>query len=50
MCVGYAEARTFGGNKSGIDWRYWDDRPCGYEGLLTDQFGMLEVILSRYGK
>jgi hypothetical protein len=49
MCVGYAEARTFGGNKSGIDWRYWDDRPCGYEGLLTDQFGMLEVILDRYG-
>ncbi len=50
MCVGYAEARTFGGNKSGVDWRYWDDRPCGYEGLLTDQFGMLEVILHRYGR
>lgn len=50
MCVGYAEARTFGGNKSGIDWRDWDDRPCGYEGLLTDQFGMIEAILHRYGK
>lgn len=50
MCIGYAEARTFGGNKSGIDWRDWDDRPSGYEGLLTDQFGMLEVILHRYGK
>ena len=50
MCVGYAEARTFGGNKSGIDWRYWDDRPSGYEGLLTDQFGVLEAILYRYGK
>jgi len=50
MCVGYAEARTFGGNKSGLDWRYWDDRQCGYEGLLTDQFGVLEVILQRYGR
>lgn len=50
MCVGFAEARTFGGNKSGVDWRYWDDRPCGYEGLLTDQFGLIEAILYRYGK
>ena len=50
MCVGYAGALVYGGNKSGIDWRYWDDRPCGYEGLLTDQFGMIEVILHRYGR
>lgn len=50
MCVGFAEALTFGGNKSGVDWRYWDDRPCGYEGLLTDQFGMLETIFYRWGK
>jgi hypothetical protein len=32
-----------------VDWRSWDDRPCGYEGLLTDQFGMLEVIFHGYG-
>jgi len=50
MCRGYAEARVFGGNQSGVDWRGWDDRPCGYEGLLTDQFGMLEVIFHRYGR
>ncbi|MCC6414455.1 MAG: hypothetical protein IT582_00890 [Opitutaceae bacterium] len=50
MCAGYADALVFGGAKSGVDWRYWDDRPCGYEGLLTDQFGMLEVLFHRYGR
>jgi hypothetical protein len=50
LCVGLAEARVFGGNQSGIDWRYWDDRPCGYEGLLTDQFGLLEAICWRWGR
>lgn len=50
LCVGFAEARVFGGNKSGVDWRYWDDRPCGYEGLLTDQFGVLEAIHARWGR
>lgn len=50
MCEAFAGALVFGGNKSGVDWRYWDDRPCGYEGLLTDQFGLLEPILHRYGR
>jgi len=50
LCVGLAEARVFGGNQSGADWRYWDDRPCGYEGLLTDQFGILEAIFWRWGR
>lgn len=50
LCAGFAEARVFGGNQSGVDWRYWDDRPCGYEGLLTDQFGVLEPVLWRWGK
>lgn len=49
LCVGFAEASTFGGNCSGIDWRNWDDTPCGYEGLLTDQFGLLEAIHWRWG-
>jgi hypothetical protein len=49
LCAGLAEARVFGGNQSGVDWSDWDDRPCGYEGLLTDQFGVLEVIFDRYG-
>ena len=49
LCLGLAEAKVFGGNQSGVDWRYWDDRPCGYEGLLTDQFGVLEAIFWRWG-
>lgn len=50
LCVGLAEASVFGGNRSGVDWRYWDGRPCGYEGLLTDQFGILEMIFRRWGQ
>ncbi|GAB5562821.1 MAG: hypothetical protein SynsKO_44680 [Synoicihabitans sp.] len=50
LCVGFAAASTFGGNRTGVDWRAWDDTPCGYEGLLTDQFGLLEAILWRWGK
>ncbi|HRJ48210.1 MAG TPA: hypothetical protein PKY38_12680, partial [Opitutaceae bacterium] len=50
LCTGLAEARVFGGNQSGVDWRDWDDRPCGYEGLLTDQFGVLEAVFARYGE
>ncbi|EDY82047.1 hypothetical protein VDG1235_1667 [Verrucomicrobiia bacterium DG1235] len=49
LSQGLAEAAVFGGCKSGLDWRYWDDRPCGYEGLLTDQFGVIGLILERYG-
>ena len=50
LCAGLADARVFGGNQSGVDWRYWDDRPCGYEGLLTDQFGILEAVFWRWGR
>lgn len=50
LCAGFAGARVFGGNQSGVDWRYWDDRPCGYEGLLTDQFGLLEAVCWRWGR
>lgn len=50
LCAGFAEAKVFGGNQSGVDWRYWDDRPCGYEGLLTDQFGVIEAIHWRWGR
>ena len=49
LCKGLGDAAVFGGCGSGKDWRYWDGRPCGYEGLLTDQFGILAVALERYG-
>ncbi len=45
---GMARGDTIGPLNSGVDWRYWDDRPCGYEGLLTDQFGFLAVALERW--
>lgn len=48
LCSGLSAGLTYGGNQSGVDWRYWDDRPCGYEGLLTDQFGLLGTALARY--
>ncbi|QXD15138.1 hypothetical protein GQ464_017295 [Rhodocaloribacter litoris] len=50
LCAGLADAAVFGGCRSGRDWRYWDDRPCGYEGLLTDQFGILAVALDVFGR
>jgi hypothetical protein len=37
-----------GGAKSGLDARFWDGGPCGYEGLLTDQFGILATVIRRY--
>ncbi|MGE5315876.1 MAG: hypothetical protein ACM3Q4_14375 [Acidobacteriota bacterium] len=48
LCEGLGNATAFGGSKSGIDWRFWDGWPCGYEGLLTDQFGILAVAMKRY--
>jgi hypothetical protein len=49
LCATLADGSAFGGCTSGVDWRYRDGGPCGYEGLLTDQFGILAVALDRYG-
>jgi hypothetical protein len=48
-CAGLGEGTAFGGCASGIDLRTWDGTPCGYEGLLCDQLGVLAVALDRYG-
>lgn len=50
LCSSLAEGLVYGACKSGLDARYWDGWPCGYEGLLTDQFGILSSVLKRYGK
>ncbi|HSQ75419.1 MAG TPA: hypothetical protein VLT13_07665, partial [Bacteroidota bacterium] len=50
ICRGMGNAELFGGAKSGVDGRSWDGWPCGYEGLLTDQFGILAVAMERFGK
>ncbi len=36
------------GSSGGVDWKAWDGTSCGYEGILTDQFGIFEPILTRY--
>jgi hypothetical protein len=48
LCETLGNGTAFGGSKSGVDWRFWDGWPCGYEGLLTDQFGILAVAMKRY--
>jgi hypothetical protein len=49
LCSSLADGSAFSGCNSGVDWRYWDGAPCGYEGILTDQFGILAVAIDRYG-
>ena len=48
LCASLADGSAFGGCGSGVDWRYWDGGPSGYEGLLTDQFGILALAVQRY--
>jgi hypothetical protein len=43
------DGTAFGGCASGVDLRTWDGTPCGYEGILTDQFGVLVAALERWG-
>ncbi len=50
LCSSLADDTAFGGvDGTGIDWRRWDGTPSGYEGLLTDQFGILATAIDRYG-
>ncbi len=49
-CAAFADAHVFGGAGSGLDARSWDGWPCGYEGLLTDQFGLLASAIDRFGR
>lgn len=49
LCETLADGSAFGGSQTGVDWRYWDGATCGYEGQLTEQFGILAVALDRYG-
>ena len=43
-----ADGSAFGGCTSGVDLRTWDGTPCGYEGILTDQFGVVFSALERW--
>jgi hypothetical protein len=49
LCESLADGSAFGGCGTGVDWRRWDGAPAGYEGLLTDQFGVIGMALERFG-
>jgi hypothetical protein len=49
MLESLADGTAFGGCGCGVEWRRWDGAASGYEGLLTDQFGILAVAIERYG-
>ena len=36
------------GTALGVHWRMWDGTRCGYEGLLTEQFGVLIPAIARW--
>jgi hypothetical protein len=40
---------ALGGVDSGGDWRRWDGSPSGYEGILSDQFGVLIPAIREFG-
>jgi hypothetical protein len=44
-----ADGSAIGGCTSGVDLKTWDGTPCGYEGILTNQFGVVAAALERYG-
>lgn len=48
LCTTLGDGTAFGGSQTGVDWRYWDGAPCGYEGQLTEQFGIMAVALDRF--
>jgi hypothetical protein len=48
MCERLADGSAFGGCSTGVDWRMWDGTRCGYEGMLTEQFGALVPVLAHW--
>jgi hypothetical protein len=53
MLAGFARGMlsgtALGGVDSGGDWRRWDGSPSGYEGILSDQFGVLIPAIREFG-
>lgn len=49
LCTTLGDGTAFGGSQTGVDWRFWDGAPCGYEGQLTEQFGIMAVAIDRFG-
>lgn len=49
MLASFEAGRVLGGLHAGIDWRWWDGTPCGYEGILVDQLQVLLAIAQNRG-
>lgn len=50
MLASFEAGRVLGGLHTGIDWRWWDGTPCGYEGLLVDQVQVLLAFAQSRGR
>jgi len=50
ICNGLLHSNVIGGVHSGSDWKTWDGVSSGYEGLLSDQLGIFQPLIRRYGK
>ena len=50
LAEGLVNRDVLGGCGSGVDWHTWDGRACGYEGQLTDQFGVIATAIARFGR
>ncbi|MGA2656693.1 MAG: hypothetical protein ABSH34_04140 [Verrucomicrobiota bacterium] len=46
MLQGYRDGLFQNGVGSGVDWKRWDGKPCGYEGLLTDTYYALTAFIT----
>lgn len=46
---GMLSGSAIGGVDSGGDWRRWDGSPSGYEGIISDQFGVLVPAIREFG-
>jgi len=48
MLKRFGDGEFQAGVGSGVDWRAWDGRACGYEGLLVDQFYALLAAITGF--
>lgn len=46
MLAGYEDGVFQNGVGTGVDWKRWDGKPCGYEGLLTDSYYALSAFIT----
>lgn len=50
MARGLLSGNAVGGVGSGVDWHTPNGEPCGYEGILSDEFGILALMVARWNR